>query len=126
MNAPSETDLRTIERGIKKCMGGQRGRFRRKLKDLRERVRKELPSDRSFHRLQAEIEESIAHRAQRVENRPTIEYPEELPVSGKRDEIVDAIRNHAVVIVAGETGSGKTTQLPKICLEAGRGIDGLI
>jgi ATP-dependent helicase HrpA len=57
---------------------------------------------------------------------PEITYPEALPVSQKKDEILAAIRDHQVVIVAGETGSGKTTQLPKICLELGRGIDGMI
>ncbi|WP_345676343.1 ATP-dependent RNA helicase HrpA [Yinghuangia aomiensis] len=57
---------------------------------------------------------------------PRIEYPEQLPVSQKKDEILAAIRDHQVVIVAGETGSGKTTQLPKICLELGRGIRGLV
>ena len=57
---------------------------------------------------------------------PTITYPEQLPVSQRRDEIAEAIRDHQVVIVAGETGSGKTTQLPKICMELGRGIDGMI
>jgi ATP-dependent helicase HrpA len=56
----------------------------------------------------------------------TISYPEELPVSQRRDDIAAAIRDHQVVIVAGETGSGKTTQLPKICLELGRGITGQI
>src|SRR5215211_7680436 len=57
---------------------------------------------------------------------PTISYPPELPVSQRRDEIARAIRDHQVVVVAGETGSGKTTQLPKICLELGRGTAGLI
>jgi ATP-dependent helicase HrpA len=56
----------------------------------------------------------------------TIGYPPELPVSQRRDDIAAAIRDHQVVIVAGETGSGKTTQLPKICLELGRGIAGQI
>src|SRR3954451_6835982 len=54
---------------------------------------------------------------------PPIRYPAELPVSQRRDDIAAAIRAHQVVIVAGETGSGKTTQLPKICLELGRGAD---
>ena len=53
-----------------------------------------------------------------------ISYPEHLPVSQRKDDIAAAIRDHQVVIVAGETGSGKTTQLPKICLELGRGADG--
>ncbi|WP_293776384.1 ATP-dependent RNA helicase HrpA [uncultured Oxalicibacterium sp.] len=57
---------------------------------------------------------------------PAITFPEELPVSRRRDEIAQAIANHQVVIVSGETGSGKTTQLPKICLELGRGEKGLI
>ncbi|HSQ73495.1 MAG TPA: DEAD/DEAH box helicase, partial [Rubrivivax sp.] len=52
---------------------------------------------------------------------PPITYPESLPVSARRDDIARAIREHPVVIVCGETGSGKTTQLPKIALELGRG-----
>src|SRR5213595_4157608 len=57
---------------------------------------------------------------------PRITYPPELPVSQAREEIAAAIRDHQVVVVAGETGSGKTTQLPKICLELGRGVTGQI
>ena len=67
--------------------------------------------------------EQLAARAAAV---PAIVYPEELPVSARREEIAAAISEHQVVIVAGETGSGKTTQLPKICLELGRGITGMI
>src|SRR4051794_590820 len=55
-----------------------------------------------------------------------IEYPPELPISGRRDDLLAAIRDHQVVVVAGETGSGKTTQLPKLCLELGRGVRGAI
>ncbi|MYN21126.1 ATP-dependent RNA helicase HrpA, partial [Rugamonas sp. FT107W] len=57
---------------------------------------------------------------------PPITYPEDLPVSGRRHEIAEALQGHQVIIVSGETGSGKTTQLPKICLELGRGQKGLI
>ena len=57
---------------------------------------------------------------------PPIEFPEELPVSARREEIAAALASHQVVIVSGETGSGKTTQLPKICLSIGRGVNGLI
>jgi ATP-dependent helicase HrpA len=57
---------------------------------------------------------------------PPITFPEELPVSGKRDAIASVLRANQVIIVCGETGSGKTTQLPKICLELGRGQNGLI
>ncbi|WP_099075442.1 ATP-dependent RNA helicase HrpA [Proteus alimentorum] len=59
-------------------------------------------------------------------NCPEITYPENLPVSQKKDAIYNAIRDNQVVIIAGETGSGKTTQIPKICLELGRGIKGFI
>ena len=67
-----------------------------------------------------------AARAARRAAMPLISYPAELPVSQRRDEIMRAIRDHQVVIIAGETGSGKTTQIPKICLELGRGVDGQI
>jgi ATP-dependent RNA helicase HrpA len=57
---------------------------------------------------------------------PPIAYPPELPVSQRKDQIAEAIRDHQVVIIAGETGSGKTTQIPKICLDLGRGVNGQI
>ncbi len=73
-----------------------------------------------------EIARARAQVAQRQASLPAIHYPESLPVSQKRAEILAAIRDNQVVIVAGETGSGKTTQLPKMCLELGRGITGVI
>lgn len=72
--------------------------------------------------ISAGLDEAELRVAQRQAAVPQITYPEELPVSQKKDEILAAIRDHQVVIVAGETGSGKTTQIPKICLELGRGI----
>jgi ATP-dependent helicase HrpA len=78
----------------------------------------------------AEIEGEVARAEERMAARrarvPEVTYPEQLPVSQKKDEIAEAIRDHQVVIVAGETGSGKTTQIPKICLELGRGVRGMI
>ncbi|MFI6522076.1 ATP-dependent RNA helicase HrpA [Spirillospora sp. NPDC050679] len=77
-----------------------------------------------------QIAADLAAAERRIERRraavPEISYPAELPVSQKKDDIAAAIRDHQVVIVAGETGSGKTTQLPKICLELGRGVAGSI
>ncbi|SOD41647.1 ATP-dependent RNA helicase HrpA [Nitrosovibrio sp. Nv4] len=69
---------------------------------------------------------SVADAASRLANLPKPVYPEDLPVVGRREEIARAIRENQVVIVCGETGSGKTTQLPKICLELGRGVAGMI
>ena len=66
--------------------------------------------------------EQLAQRAAAI---PVISFPD-LPVSARRDEIASAIRDHQVVIVSGETGSGKTTQLPKICMQLGRGVAGMI
>lgn len=78
----------------------------------------------------AEIEAEVAKAEIRMGERrarvPEVTYPEQLPVSQKKDLIADAIRDHQVVIVAGETGSGKTTQIPKICMELGRGVRGMI
>ena len=81
-------------------------------------------------RLSAELdalcERSRSARAARLANLPRPEFPPELPVTQKHEEIAAAIAAHQVVIVCGETGSGKTTQLPKICLALGRGVAGLI
>src|SRR5881396_3741051 len=88
---------------------------------------------RGRHVLPAEVDRvakavatSRARATQRAAGLPRIAYPPELPVSARRADIAALIRKHQVVIVCGETGSGKTTQLPKICLELGRGVRGLI
>ena len=77
-------------------------------------------------KLRVRFEKSAATRAKRREGLPRPSFPADLPVNQRREEIAAAIRTHQVVIICGETGSGKTTQLPKICLELGRGVGGLI
>jgi ATP-dependent helicase HrpA len=79
-----------------------------------------------LHRLFEQAEASVALREQRRLQVPQVNYPAELPITPRKDEIVAAIRDHQVVVIAGETGSGKTTQLPKMCLEAGLGIEAKI
>ena len=74
----------------------------------------------------AELEAASARVEARRRAVPAVSYPPELPVSQLKDEIAEVIRDNQVVIIAGETGSGKTTQLPKICLELGRGVTGQI
>src|SRR5688572_25936998 len=74
----------------------------------------------------ADLQQAEARLAARRARVPAIHYPEELPVSQRREEIKKAIAAHQVVVICGETGSGKTTQIPKICLELGRGVTGMI
>jgi ATP-dependent helicase HrpA len=69
---------------------------------------------------------SSAAILKRIRSRPQISYPKALPIASKKDEIIKTIQKHQVVVITGETGSGKTTQIPKMCLEAGRGIGGFI
>jgi ATP-dependent helicase HrpA len=80
----------------------------------------------SIDQIAGEIERSLAEREARAASVPKVTYPTELPVVERRDDIAKAIADNQVVVLCGETGSGKTTQLPKICLELGRGISGTI
>ncbi|MER5892253.1 ATP-dependent RNA helicase HrpA [Streptomyces sp. NPDC001876] len=100
-------------------------RLGRRLEGAR-RIRK--PEDRQsvLDEIAAEAGKAAGRLAGRAARMPVLSYPEQLPVSQKKDEILEAIRDHQVVIVAGETGSGKTTQIPKICMELGRGVRGMI
>jgi ATP-dependent helicase HrpA len=82
--------------------------------------------DKILAAIATDLDAAEQRPARRRASVPEIKYPEALPVSQRKDDIAAAIRDHQVVIVAGETGSGKTTQLPKICLELGRGIVGQI
>ncbi len=79
-----------------------------------------------LHSLRKRVERSLEEREARLQNLPRIHYPKDLPIVAKREEIVPAIQQEQVLIVSGETGCGKSTQLPKMCLQAGRGIAGKI
>ena len=91
-------------------------------RQLRQIQRQKRRDTARLKNLKVQAERSAALRKDRGENPLSVTYPEVLPIVARKDEIVRAIREHPVVIVAGETGSGKTTQLPKMCLEAGRGV----
>ncbi|MCK7593890.1 ATP-dependent RNA helicase HrpA [Pseudomarimonas salicorniae] len=97
------------------------GRLRRRASQLQQK-----PDAEAQARLLAEIEASKAAVAARAERLPTPAFPEDLPVSREAERIVELISKHQVLVIAGETGSGKTTQLPKLCLAAGRGAAGMI
>ena len=77
-----------------------------------------------IERLAADVRRSMETRRHRLMAMPEVLYPSGLPVVEQRAEIAAAIAAHQVIVVCGETGSGKTTQLPKICLESGRGWRG--
>ena len=123
MSAPRHS-LAALQRRLREARGADFHRLRRRLQQLR---RQRDPAPETVARLAAAIEASCAARARRAALLPDqLDYPAELPVSAQREAIRAAIAEHQVVVVAGETGSGKTTQLPKICLELGRGVDGQI
>ena len=82
--------------------------------------------EESRPRFEKQLAEALARVQRRRASVPEVSYPPQLPVSARRDDLLSAIQDHQVVVVAGETGSGKTTQLPKLCLELGRGVRGAI
>ncbi len=116
--------LQELAEKIPACMVVDRFRLQRQIRDLQKLKIKS--DDKRLPGLINKIEQSLARAEQRRNNRPSIIYNESLPVCEQRGIISKAILENQVLVIAGETGSGKTTQLPKICLELGRGISGLI
>ncbi|GDY08516.1 ATP-dependent helicase [Planctomycetia bacterium] len=114
------------ERRLAETMLSDRHRLRQQVRQLRESEKAKRPIDALLAKLDEGFRRSITRRESRASSVPKIECDPELPILGKRSEIEAAIRDHQVVIVCGETGSGKSTQLPKFCLSLGRGVSGLI
>ncbi|MEU3022369.1 ATP-dependent RNA helicase HrpA [Nocardiopsis alba] len=121
----SSSDADPLRSRLRGLMPADRHRLRRRIDGLAK-----IRDERRRASVRNDIAEDIDRARGRVESRresvPELHYPEALPVSARREDIAEAIRDHQVVIVAGETGSGKTTQLPKICLELGRGVMGTV
>ena len=123
--------LAMLEATLQSCMLADRFVLHRKFREANDSQKLNdeksvIKAQRLFNEITQKIRSSQQKFAARLANLPKPEYPPELPVSGKKDEIVAAIAKNQVVIICGETGSGKTTQIPKICLELGRGVSGLI
>nr|WP_315402895.1 ATP-dependent RNA helicase HrpA [uncultured Pseudomonas sp.] len=116
-NAAIEQLLKNLDH----AMIAERHRLRRQLHDLRKR-----PDEAKLAQWAARVQASCDQVAARKASVPRIRYDDSLPIAAKRDEIKKVLAAHQVLIIAGETGSGKTTQLPKICLELGRGQHGQI
>ncbi|TBR37109.1 MULTISPECIES: ATP-dependent RNA helicase HrpA [Dyella] len=120
-NHPSERRLRELRKALDAVSSRDFGRLLGRWRGLSRR-----PDDKKLQALVADIEVSATRRRARAEAKPAIKLDESLPVSARAEDIVKLIREHQVVVIAGETGSGKTTQLPKLCLAAGRGEAGMI
>ena len=117
----SKPAIASLLKNLDQAMIADRHRLRRQLHDLQKQT-DEARLAKWLDRFRSSCETVEARRS----SVPVMQYDDALPIAAKRDEIKAAIANHQVVVIAGETGSGKTTQLPKICLELGRGVHGLI
>lgn len=117
----TQQEVQQLEKDLRDCWQADYFRLRAKLNRLKKQAHQ-----KQLTQLQQAILESKRFKEQRSRQTPELNYPSELPVSERRAEIAEAIQQHQVILVCGETGSGKTTQLPKICLQAGRGINGII
>src|SRR5207249_11786923 len=112
----NEMLLAECGRRLDEAMRGDRHRLRRKLRELRAAEKAQRPLDKLRAKWEEDFRRSMQRRDSRLASVPQITFETDLPILTKRAEIEAAIRQHQVVIVCGETGSGKSTQLPKMCL----------
>jgi len=128
-SANIERRIKKIESCLSLVLSTDRLAARREINRLN-RLKDQSPAhakiQQRLDRLEKRLTASLKKRKRRQQNMPPLRFNEDLPIASKMDEIIHAIARQRVIIVSGETGSGKTTQLPKFCLAAGRGIDGLI
>ena len=108
------------------CASKDHFRLSRDLAKVKSRLAAKKPVEKELSKLQTALDASVAWVQKRTSSIPQINFPADLPVSERAGEIRELLENNQVLIVAGETGSGKTTQIPKICLSLGIGSKGLI
>jgi len=117
--------IKPLFKQLDRCLSQDKHLLKRQLQTLRTDAQKGRDIQAKLAQLQLRLQQSLQRYEQRRASIPALNFPD-LPVTEKKDEIAQLIQKNQVVIVCGETGSGKTTQLPKICLQAGRGISGFI
>lgn len=122
----AQSRIETLASQLDEAMLSDAHEFHRRLAGLKRRVRDGKPVDRGLNDIERRLAQSRAAVERRRGANVRLDYPEELPVAERRGDILEALTDNQVVVVAGETGSGKTTQLPKLCLELGLGRRGLI
>lgn len=120
------SSLNQYRSSVRHAMEADQYRLNRLLRSMQRAERQGKPFDRNLKKFERTLQTSVELREQRARSVPRITWPEDLPVVARRQDIADAIRDHQVIVVCGETGSGKSTQLPKIALELGRGVGGVI
>ncbi|MFO8089532.1 MAG: ATP-dependent RNA helicase HrpA [Desulfatiglandaceae bacterium] len=133
MTPKADTDIERrisrLQRILHRAMCTDRFACGRSLKRLLRNAGRDGASEKTakeLDKIEARLQASIERKKDRWRSRPAVTFPENLPITDKKEQIVDALRNHQVLIISGETGCGKSTQLPKMCIAAGRGIDGKI
>ncbi|WP_425600514.1 DEAD/DEAH box helicase, partial [Luteimonas salinisoli] len=126
MENPSAKAVTAALKRARGAIGDALSRDRGRLHGLWSRWRSAPASGEARARFEQALQASIAARAARAAALPVAQVEASLPIAGEAARIVELIRDHPVVVIAGETGSGKTTQLPKLCLQAGRGAAGTI
>ena len=120
------TDRASFWAQLETCSQADKRRLRNAWYRIEKLEKQGKPSEQGRAKLVQQIAASQAQLIERAAAVPAVSFDDQLPVSLRRDEIAEAISQHQVVVIAGETGSGKTTQIPKICLTLGLGVKGLI
>ena len=115
-----------LEESLQQCMLRDRHACKQKILSFKKRLKDQTFDENDLVLLIERMEKSIKKSLDRKASVPEIVFDEKLPIASRREEIAKAIAENQVVVLAGETGSGKTTQVPKICLELGRGVNGVI
>ena len=125
----TQDQIKSIQTKLDQALLMERMAARREIGAIQRMAKKRVPEEKLLarcERLDQRIAASVTTKQRWLAAQPHLHFDPDLPICAKKEELLSAIKDHQVLIVAGETGSGKSTQLPKLCLAAGRGVDGVI